>query len=204
MMIFLQGCEKKTTLNNSGYVATCSEGFVNWIPKFSEAVGQYCWTSRANMVNSKEPYYKNFGTSWGPRLYEPNACSTFLPNPLCVNTSLYNTRVKGAFRRHCPRPPYPRRTGTARSTKCLSLRPFWPFSRPFSAGPPCSCECWSSTWCRPSAASCSPSCLAPGSKVARWQNLIPSFPWIAPGWRAWGRNPRKGRDQIIQRSVAEP
>ena len=30
------------------------------------------------------------------------------------------------------------------------------------------------------------------SKVARWQNLIPSFPWIAPGWRAWGRNPRKG------------
>ena len=41
-------------------------------------------------------------------------------------------------------------------------------------------------------------------KVARWQNLIPSFPWIAPGWRAWGRNPRKGRDQILQRSVAEP
>ena len=36
------------------------------------------------------------------------------------------------------------------------------------------------------------------------QNLIPSFPWIAPGWRAWGRNPRKGRDQILQRSVAEP
>ena len=35
------------------------------------------------------------------------------------------------------------------------------------------------------------------SKVARWQNLIPSFPWIAPGWRAWGRNPRKGRDQIL-------
>ena len=25
--------------------------------------------------------------------------------------------------------------------------------------------------------------------VARWQNLIPSFPWIAPGWRAWGCNP---------------
>ena len=22
--------------------------------------------------------------------------------------------------------------------------------------------------------------------VARWQNLIPSFPWIGPGWRAWG------------------
>ena len=34
-------------------------------------------------------------------------------------------------------------------------------------------------------------------KVARWQNLIPSFSWIAPGWRAWGRNPRKGRDQIL-------
>ena len=30
-----------------------------------------------------------------------------------------------------------------------------------------------------------------GIKVARWQNLIPSFPWIAPGWTAWGRNPRK-------------
>ena len=28
------------------------------------------------------------------------------------------------------------------------------------------------------------------------QNLIPSFPWIAPGMRAWGRNPR-GRDQIL-------
>ena len=37
-------------------------------------------------------------------------------------------------------------------------------------------------------------------KVARWQNLIPSFPWIAPGWRLCGRNPRKGRDQIMQRS----
>ena len=22
--------------------------------------------------------------------------------------------------------------------------------------------------------------------VARWQNLIPSSPWIVPGWRAWG------------------
>ena len=44
----------------------------------------------------------------------------------------------------------------------------------------------------------------PAAKVARWQNLIPFLPWIAPGWRAWGRNPRKGRDQILQRSVAEP
>ena len=34
-------------------------------------------------------------------------------------------------------------------------------------------------------------------KVARWQNLIPSFPWIALGWRAWGHNPRKGRDKIV-------
>jgi len=42
------------------------------------------------------------------------------------------------------------------------------------------------------------------NKVARWQNLIPSFPWIAAGWRAWGRNPRKGRDHILQWSVAKP
>ena len=41
-------------------------------------------------------------------------------------------------------------------------------------------------------------------EVARWQNLIPSFPWIALGWRAWGHNPRKGRDQILQRSLADP
>ena len=47
-----------------------------------------------------------------------------------------------------------------------------------------------------------PTCMV--HKVARWQNLIPSFPWIVPGWRAWGRNPRKGRDQILQRSVTEP
>ena len=46
--------------------------------------------------------------------------------------------------------------------------------------------------------------VGPGHKVARWQNLIPSFPWIAPGMRGWGRNPRKVRDQILQRSVAEP
>ena len=36
------------------------------------------------------------------------------------------------------------------------------------------------------------------------KNLIPSFPWIAPGWRVGERNPREGRDQILQRSVAEP
>ena len=42
------------------------------------------------------------------------------------------------------------------------------------------------------------------SSVARWQNLIPSFPWIGPGWIAWECNPRKGRDLILQRSVAEP
>ena len=44
----------------------------------------------------------------------------------------------------------------------------------------------------------------PVPKVPRWQNLIPSFPCIVLGWRAWGRNPRKGRDQILQRSAAEP
>ena len=44
----------------------------------------------------------------------------------------------------------------------------------------------------------------PEDGVARWQNLIPSFPWIVPGWRVGGQNPRKGRDQILQRSVAEP
>ena len=43
-----------------------------------------------------------------------------------------------------------------------------------------------------------------GGSVARWQNLIPSFSWIAPGSRAWGLNPKKGRDQILQSSVAEP
>ena len=26
----------------------------------------------------------------------------------------------------------------------------------------------------------------PEHKVARWQNSISSFPWIAPGGRAWG------------------
>ena len=46
--------------------------------------------------------------------------------------------------------------------------------------------------------------VGPWSSVARWRNLIPSFSWIAPGWRAWGRNPKKGRYQILQRSVAEP
>ena len=40
--------------------------------------------------------------------------------------------------------------------------------------------------------------------VARWQHLIPSFPWIAPGWRCCGRNPRKERDQILQRSRSLP
>ena len=44
----------------------------------------------------------------------------------------------------------------------------------------------------------------PEAKVARWQNLIPSFPWIAPEGRVWGCNPRKGMDQILQGSVAEP
>ena len=36
------------------------------------------------------------------------------------------------------------------------------------------------------------------SMVARWQNLIPSFPCIAPGWRAWGRNPiRLAKSEIF-------
>ena len=30
--------------------------------------------------------------------------------------------------------------------------------------------------------------------VARWQNLTPSFPWIAPGWRA--RGPIQGKKGI--------
>ena len=42
------------------------------------------------------------------------------------------------------------------------------------------------------------------TKVARWQNLIPSFPWIALGWRMWGHKPSKGKDQILQRSIGEP
>ena len=54
-----------------------------------------------------------------------------------------------------------------------------------------------------------PKGIAAEVSVARRQNLIPSFPWIAPGLRLWGRNPRirKGRDrrdQILRRSVAEP
>ena len=39
--------------------------------------------------------------------------------------------------------------------------------------------------------------MAVGRKVARWQNLIASRP---PPWR----NPRKGRDRILQRGVAQP
>ena len=39
-----------------------------------------------------------------------------------------------------------------------------------------------------------------GAKVARWQNLIPSFPWIAPGWRAWGAI--QGKEGIKFCSVA--
>ena len=35
------------------------------------------------------------------------------------------------------------------------------------------------------------------TKVARWQNLIPSFPWIAPPRPPHWHNPRKGRDQIL-------
>ena len=41
-------------------------------------------------------------------------------------------------------------------------------------------------------------------RYAALQNLIPSFPWIAPPRPPPWRNPRKGRDQILQSSVAEP
>ena len=41
-------------------------------------------------------------------------------------------------------------------------------------------------------------------RYATLQNLIPSFPWIAPGRRAWGRNPRKGRDQILPSGKWQP
>ena len=34
-------------------------------------------------------------------------------------------------------------------------------------------------------------------KVARWQNVIPSFPLIAPPRPPLWRNARKGRDQIL-------
>ena len=34
-------------------------------------------------------------------------------------------------------------------------------------------------------------------RYATLQNLIPSFPWIAPPWPPPWRNPRKGRDQIL-------
>ena len=42
------------------------------------------------------------------------------------------------------------------------------------------------------------------AQCCQMTNLIPSFPWIAPRLRARGHNPRKGRDQILQRRVAEP
>ena len=37
--------------------------------------------------------------------------------------------------------------------------------------------------------------------VARWQNLIPSFPWIAPGWRGGGAI--QGKEGIKFCSVAQ-
>ena len=39
-------------------------------------------------------------------------------------------------------------------------------------------------------------------RYATLQNLIPSFAWIAPGWRAWGRNPRKGSNFAIWQHCA--
>ena len=39
-------------------------------------------------------------------------------------------------------------------------------------------------------------------RVTRWQNVMPSFPWIAPGWVGGrGRNPRKRKDQILHCNV---
>ena len=40
--------------------------------------------------------------------------------------------------------------------------------------------------------------------VARWQNWIPSFSWIAPGWRGMGAQSkeRKGSNFAVQRSRA--
>ena len=40
------------------------------------------------------------------------------------------------------------------------------------------------------------------TSVSRWQNFIPSFPWIAPGWRGGGTI--QGKDQILQCRVAGP
>ena len=34
-------------------------------------------------------------------------------------------------------------------------------------------------------------------RYATLQNLIPSFPWIAPGWRAWGRKGSEGSNFAI-------
>ena len=42
------------------------------------------------------------------------------------------------------------------------------------------------------------SLVSPSTKVARWQNWIPSFPWIAPGWRGGGATQGKeGQSHII-------
>ena len=38
------------------------------------------------------------------------------------------------------------------------------------------------------------------SKVVRWQNLVTSYPWIAPGWRAGGAI--RGKEGIKSCSVA--
>ena len=43
-------------------------------------------------------------------------------------------------------------------------------------------------------------------KVARWQNLISSFPWIAPGWRAWGAilpSGNLGYGRVLRAAAAE-
>ena len=42
-------------------------------------------------------------------------------------------------------------------------------------------------------------------KFARWQNLIPYFPWIAPWWRVGpGAQSKERKGSNFHRSVAEP
>ena len=73
----------------------------------------------------------------------------------------------------------------------------------------CLVHCWHygratsrrfSIWCGPHSRSNIPS-IPSHPEVARWQNLIPSFPCIAPGWRAWGAI--QGKEGIKFCSVAE-
>lgn len=119
------------------------------------------------------PHLKSFILDWFKSLRE---VTIHMGRSWRRNTSLYKMRVTGAFRRHCrpgrsrpPPPPSsrnyasrnsasrnspPPRTGTAKSTKCWSLRSFLrPFWRPFwgpswsSACPPFGAKDLSTTTC---------------------------------------------------------